>query len=218
MLESFWWWQCSNRYILSLFPHLHTHSPFSLSLVSLMVSVEVKHYVYQRSSIRKATNLLLSLQSRYHVTFLSCLTVWRFPKLQQDRHFSCFFGQYQSVWTKRRSRLDCGNDSLMLQMMWKDKVPYRLSSLSWTLFKTENHPKSDITRCLPKNYSRGRLTPLKPKQALNRQRKKLNANACGKKRKEKRRPTKKLNKKACGKIITKDKSTQMRELNEKWLP
>ena len=41
MQESFWWWQCSNRYILSLFPHLHTLSPFSAPfLISLMVSVE----------------------------------------------------------------------------------------------------------------------------------------------------------------------------------
>ena len=47
MQESFWWWQCSDRYILSLFPHLHTPSPpFSPSLISLMVSVDVKHHVY----------------------------------------------------------------------------------------------------------------------------------------------------------------------------
>ena len=48
MQESVWWWQCSDRYIiLSLFPHLHTHfPPFSPSLTSLMVSVDVKHHVY----------------------------------------------------------------------------------------------------------------------------------------------------------------------------
>ena len=45
-------------------------------------------------------------------------------------------------------------------------------------------------------------------------REKNNANACGKKR----RPRKKLSTRACGKVITKDKSTQMQELNEKWLP
>ena len=39
MQESFWWWQCSDRHILSLSPHLHT--PFSSSLISLMVSVDV---------------------------------------------------------------------------------------------------------------------------------------------------------------------------------
>ena len=82
MQESFWWWQCSDRYILSFFRHLHTPSPFSQSLISLMVSVEFKLHVYQRASTRKATDLLRSLQSRYHVTFLSCLTVRRFPKLQ----------------------------------------------------------------------------------------------------------------------------------------
>ena len=49
MQESFWWWQCSDRCITSLFPNLHTPStpppPFSPSL-SLMVSVDVKHHVY----------------------------------------------------------------------------------------------------------------------------------------------------------------------------
>ena len=41
MQESFWWGQCSDRYIISLFPHLHT--PFSLSLISLLVPVNIKH-------------------------------------------------------------------------------------------------------------------------------------------------------------------------------
>ena len=47
MQESFWWWQCSDRYIISLFSHLHTPIPFSPSLISLTVSVDVKHHVYQ---------------------------------------------------------------------------------------------------------------------------------------------------------------------------
>ena len=38
---------CSDRYIICLFPHLHTPLPsFSPSLISLVVSVEVKHHVY----------------------------------------------------------------------------------------------------------------------------------------------------------------------------
>ena len=44
MQKSFWWWPCSDRYIISLSPHLRT--PFSPSLISLMVSVNVKHHVY----------------------------------------------------------------------------------------------------------------------------------------------------------------------------
>ena len=44
MQESFWRWQCSDRYIISLSPNLHT--PFSPSIISLMVSVDLKHYVY----------------------------------------------------------------------------------------------------------------------------------------------------------------------------
>ena len=46
MQKSFWWWQCSVRYIISLSPHLHTPPPFFLSLISLMASVDVKHHVY----------------------------------------------------------------------------------------------------------------------------------------------------------------------------
>ena len=45
MQESFWWWQCSDRYVISplVLPHLHSPlPPFSPSLISLMVSVEVK--------------------------------------------------------------------------------------------------------------------------------------------------------------------------------
>ena len=44
MQASFWWWQCSDRYIISLFPNLHT--PFPPSLISRTVSVDVKHHVY----------------------------------------------------------------------------------------------------------------------------------------------------------------------------
>ena len=41
--KSFWWWQCSERYIISLSPHLRNPSPaFSPSLISLVVSVDVK--------------------------------------------------------------------------------------------------------------------------------------------------------------------------------
>ena len=47
MQKSFWWWQCSERYIISLSPHLHTSfPPPSPSLISLTVSVDFKHHVY----------------------------------------------------------------------------------------------------------------------------------------------------------------------------
>ena len=52
MQEPFWWWQCSDRYIISLFPHLHTpFPPFSPSLISLMFFVDVKHHVYLLQSM-----------------------------------------------------------------------------------------------------------------------------------------------------------------------
>ena len=51
MQKSFWWWQCSDGYIISLFPHFHTpFPPFSPSLVSRAVSVDVKHHVYLLTS------------------------------------------------------------------------------------------------------------------------------------------------------------------------
>ena len=34
-----WWWECSDRYVIFLFPHLHP--PFSPSLISLMMSQRV---------------------------------------------------------------------------------------------------------------------------------------------------------------------------------
>ena len=57
MQKSFWWWQCSDRFIISLSPHLHTpFPPFSPSLISRTVSVDVKHHVYLKE--KKATKNL----------------------------------------------------------------------------------------------------------------------------------------------------------------
>ena len=52
--ESFWWWQCSDRYIISLDPHLHT--PLSPSLISLKVSVDVKLHVYLNNNGQLCTS------------------------------------------------------------------------------------------------------------------------------------------------------------------
>ena len=47
MQKSFWWWQCRDRYIISLSPHLHTpFPPFSPSLIRRTVTVDIKHHVY----------------------------------------------------------------------------------------------------------------------------------------------------------------------------
>ena len=48
MQGSFWWWQYSDRYIISLSPHFPTPFPhhFSPSLIRITVSVDVKHHVY----------------------------------------------------------------------------------------------------------------------------------------------------------------------------
>ena len=60
--ESLWWWQYSDQYIISLFPYLRTlFPPFSPFLISLMVSVDVKHRVYV------LTNLLSSRCGEWRV-------------------------------------------------------------------------------------------------------------------------------------------------------
>ena len=47
MQKSFWWWRCSDRYIFFPLPPPPYHLPsFSPSLISLTVSVDVKHHVY----------------------------------------------------------------------------------------------------------------------------------------------------------------------------
>ena len=63
MQKSFWWWQCSDMHIISLSPHLH--NPFSLSLISLMVSVVVKHHVYFLTLWSTMFTSLLSSVSDY---------------------------------------------------------------------------------------------------------------------------------------------------------
>ena len=48
MQKSFWWWQCSDRYIISFSPHLHTLFPLPLPVPNKPYgySVDVKHHVY----------------------------------------------------------------------------------------------------------------------------------------------------------------------------
>ena len=53
MQKSFWWWQCSDKYIYIYIhthnlplPPLHIPSPLSPSLIGLVVSVDVQHHVH----------------------------------------------------------------------------------------------------------------------------------------------------------------------------
>ena len=48
MEESFWWWQCSDRYIISLFPHLIRPSPVSLMVLwTLSTTQKLSPWVLQ---------------------------------------------------------------------------------------------------------------------------------------------------------------------------
>ena len=69
--KSFWWWQCSDRYIifplpLPPYPPPPPPTPLSVSpfLISLMVSVDVKHHVYLHISSRLAYLHWLPIGSR----------------------------------------------------------------------------------------------------------------------------------------------------------
>ena len=77
MQESFWWWQCSDRYIVSLSSHLHVPfpPPFSPSLISLMVSVDVKHHVYFLHPVLRPHLHFASIPSGYAVIFLSLFNI-----------------------------------------------------------------------------------------------------------------------------------------------
>ena len=63
MQKSFWWWQCSDRYIISLPLPIY---PFFPSLISFMLSVNVKHQVYLLSSVHRRY-----IGTHIHSTFLS---------------------------------------------------------------------------------------------------------------------------------------------------
>ena len=54
MLESFWWRQCSDRYIISFSLTSLLPSPLSPSLISLMVSVGVKHHAVYLLNVKMA--------------------------------------------------------------------------------------------------------------------------------------------------------------------
>ena len=83
MQESVWWWQYSDRYIISVLPHLHT--PFFPSLISLMVSVDVKRHVYLLPVLRR------------------CWPYWRAHRPQSDLYrIACATGPWR---TSVRSRL-----------------------------------------------------------------------------------------------------------------
>ena len=62
MQVSFWWWQCSERYINSLsLISIHPSPSFSPSQIRLVVSVDVKHHVYLLAvTIRKVSMMSLS--------------------------------------------------------------------------------------------------------------------------------------------------------------
>ena len=78
MHKSLWWWQCSYRYIISPPPphhhhHHHLHTPFSPSLINIMVFVDVKHHVYLLGGTSK---MFLHLLGRGPRRFIGC-RLWR---------------------------------------------------------------------------------------------------------------------------------------------
>ena len=85
-----------------------------------MVSVDVKHHVYERASTRKATDSLRSLPNS--IRFFPAWQ-WDSPNYNRDmdRHFSSFFVWYQIVWTKWTG-LDCASESLTLQVDAKERT------------------------------------------------------------------------------------------------
>ena len=60
MQDSFWWWQCSNRYIIYLFPHLHT---------PLLLHISNKPYLLLLGW-KERTATVVSKVSRFYWAFI----------------------------------------------------------------------------------------------------------------------------------------------------
>ena len=124
MQESFWWWQCSDRYIISLFSHLHTpFPPFSPSLISRTVSVDVKHRVYLlyilKYRLSKFKKMGLIRQGRVKVGYVTVL---------HEMFFSAFrFNCYGSTMFSRDNCVRCNSRELSVVVKkikcfsWKNK-------------------------------------------------------------------------------------------------
>ena len=101
MHESFWWWQCGDRYMISLFPHLHTHfPPFSPSLISLMVSVDVKHHAYFCFICRTLSGRVVS-----HVWFRPWILMWLSSWLGNSATYAVHAQQQTYRWVSCREDL-----------------------------------------------------------------------------------------------------------------
>ena len=85
MQESFWWWQCSDRYIISLSPHLHAPFPLSSpSLISIMVYVDVKHCVYLQIAYSKEQGKCIHQKAGHrHQKLLNVLTLYVFIRKKE---------------------------------------------------------------------------------------------------------------------------------------
>ena len=101
-------------YIISLFPHLHT--PFSPSLISLMVSVDVKHHVYYLLLIFSTThpvsvvhpymNLKTTEWSTKQVCLFGYIKVWFWCQTVDGMHmFSALKFVYKSFMIKSTKKI-----------------------------------------------------------------------------------------------------------------
>ena len=159
MQESYWWWQCCDRYILSF---SLSPPPYPLPLLPVTNIVISLFWFLWKLSTLFTKGLPLGKRPIYCGHFspdtMSCFfPAWQWEDFLNynrgtDRYFSFFFFLDDIKVLETSEEVD---STRMLQMMRKDEAPYRLSGLIWTLLKTENHRKSNTTRCLPKNDSRG---------------------------------------------------------------
>ena len=116
-----------------------------------------------------------------------------------DRYFSCFLDDIKVF--EPSEEVYSTVEMIVWCYRWCKRTKLRKDVLVWCGRYSRQKNTENPTPYLKMTW--GGQTPWKPKQALNRQRKKLNANACGKppqKQTKQKRPRKKLNPKACGKM------------------
>ena len=100
MQESFWRWQCSDKYIISLFPTSLHLSPFSPFLISPMVSIDVKHHVYLLSVYLKESSARTSrgIRTSRNVSW-QALQIYASFKYTQAQKWSNVFTSVHKYWS-----------------------------------------------------------------------------------------------------------------------
>ena len=147
MRESFWWWQCSDRYIISLPPSSLTY--IRQSLTSLIVSVDVKHH-----ERRKRTPLFPHIHSLFlnkPCGFCGRNAPWEKKNERTNKRF-LLINEYNGISTIRLYIQPSGKQSKQnINSKWKHHINYvdYVYKLGWTCNLAHTHTCSQVSVTRP---------------------------------------------------------------------